>query len=343
MLARRTALNWWRLLLAYGVVGAPSAATTQPAADRPASDASIADTLRLSPSGVAGTLLLPSGARPVGRIPIVLMISGSGPTDRDGNSAALPGRNNSLRLLAEALAARGMATLRYDKRGVGASHAALAREGDLTIDSLVTDAVTWANRLGADPRFGPIFLLGHSEGSLIALRAARQVDARGVISVAGLGRPANQVLREQLQRTLPVPLFTQADTVISTLANGHDASGVAGALQALFRPSVQPYLRSWFRYDPAAEIRQLTVPVLIAQGTADLQVGTSEARRLASAARHPQLAVVPAMNHVLKLVGADTASNLRAYADSTLPVAPALIDAVTAFVHRVAGAPPQRK
>src|SRR5579859_7330981 len=94
-----------------------------------------------TPSGtIYGTLLVPSAPK---RMPVVLLIAGSGPTDRNGNSAMLPAPNNSLKMLAEALAARNIASLRYDKRGIGESKAAMTAEKDLRFDTYVDDAVAW--------------------------------------------------------------------------------------------------------------------------------------------------------------------------------------------------------
>lgn len=116
-----------------------------------------------------GSLMLPAAQ---GKLPVALIISGSGPTDRNGNSAMIPGHNDSLKMVAQALAADGVASLRYDKRAIGASAAAMVKESDLRFEMYVNDAVHWVEKLKADPRFGPIVIIGHSEGSLIGMLAA---------------------------------------------------------------------------------------------------------------------------------------------------------------------------
>jgi len=280
-----------------------------------------------------GTLLVPASTKP---LPVVLFIAGSGPTDRNGNSAMLPGPNNSLKLLAEGLAAHGIASLRYDKRGIGESASAMTAEKDLRFDTYVDDAVAWANQLRKDPRFNAVIIAGHSEGALLGTIAAQKAPVTGFVSIAGVSRPADEVLRRQLAGKLPLELMELNEKALVALKAGKTVDNVPPALVALYRPSVQPYLISWFRYDPAAEIRRVKVPVLIVQGTTDIQVGVDDARALAAAKPAAKLEIIEGMNHVLKIVAADQAKQVASYSDPALPVAPRLIDVVAAFVDRVA-------
>jgi uncharacterized protein len=277
-----------------------------------------------------GTLLVPEASS--GAVPVMLIIAGSGPTDRDGNSPLLPGSNNSLKLLAEGLAAHGIASVRYDKRGIAASRAAGTSEDALRFDAYIDDAVAWIARLRDDVRFSKVGVIGHSEGSLIGMVAAQRGGASAFVSIAGAGRPAQDVLREQLQRQLPPELMATAERAIGQLAAGKLADATPPALAALFRPSVQPYLISWFRFDPAREIARLEMPVLIAQGTTDIQVPVSDARLLAAAAPRATLLIVEEMNHVLKLVPADPQQQMQSYGNPALPVAPALVAAIVELV-----------
>ena len=282
--------------------------------------------LRTATGALHGTLLLP--AAPSARVPVVLIIAGSGPTDRDGNSPLLSGANNSLKLLAEALAVHGIASVRYDKRGIGASRPAGTSEDALRFDTYIDDATAWIALLRRDPRFSSVGVIGHSEGSLIGMVAAQRGGASAFVSIAGAGRPAQDVLREQLGRQLPPMLMEAAHRAIGLLAAGRLADSTPPALAALFRPSVQPYLISWFRFDPAREIARLEMPVLIAQGTTDVQVPVVDAQRLAAAAPRAKLLVVDGMNHVLKVVPADPQQQVQSYGNPALPVAPALITAI---------------
>ena len=303
------------------------AQSRSPVTTEPESPATLTTT-----SGVLhGTLLRPSAPA---RGPVVLLISGSGPTDRNGNSPLLPGANNSLKLLAEGLAAKGIASLRYDKRGIAASQAGAPPERDLRFETYIDDASAWITQLRADPRFTAVVVVGHSAGSLIGMVAAARASAAGFVSIAGAGRPAQDILREQLGRQLPAPMLASAERAIATLAAGRQADSTPPELASLFRPSVQPYLISWFRYDPAKEIALLRVPVLIAQGTTDIQVPTADAHRLAAAAPSATLLIIDGMNHVLKSVGPDPAAQRSSYGDPSLPVVPSLIDAIAELVQK---------
>ena len=276
-----------------------------------------------------GTLSLPDGQ---GKVPVVLLHAGSGPTDRNGNSAMLPGQNNALRMLAEALARNGIATLRYDKRGIGASASAGRREADLRLDDYIDDATAWLRQLRADPRFTNVLMAGHSEGALIAMVACQKAQLDGCVLIAGAGNALDDILRVQLKPRLPPELYAQNERILLALKRGEQVSDVPPALLALYRPSVQPYLISSLQVDPRAVVGALRMPLLILQGATDLQVSVADAQALSAAAPAARLVIVPGMNHVLKMVSGDLAQQMPSYGDPALPLAPALVDAVTAFV-----------
>lgn len=276
-----------------------------------------------------GTLSMPDGQ---GKVPVVLLHAGSGPTDRNGNSAMLPGQNNALRMLAEALARNGIATLRYDKRGIGASASAGRREADLRLDDYIDDATAWLRQLRADPRFTNVLMAGHSEGALIAMVACQKAQLDGCVLIAGAGKALDDILRVQLKPRLPPDLYAQNERILLALKRGEQVSDVPSALLALYRPSVQPYLISSMKVDPRAVVGALRMPLLILQGATDLQVSVADAQALSAAAPAARLVIVPGMNHVLKMVSGDLAQQMPSYGDPALPLAPALFDAVTAFV-----------
>jgi len=285
-------------------------------------------TLQTATGSIFGTLSLPASAKGV---PVVLLIAGSGPTDRDGNNPMLPGKNDSLKLLAPSLAARGVASLRYDKRGIAASAAAMTAEKDLRFDTLVDDAAAWVALLARDPRFSRVAVAGHSEGSLIGMVAAQRGSVAAFVSLEGAGRPADAILHEQLRPALPPAVLTQADAIMAQLKAGNLYTGaIPAGLGALFRPSVQPYLISWLKYDPAAEIGKLRIPATIVQGTADVQVTMADAEALKRGDPSAQLVVVQGMNHVLKYAPdvSSQAAILAGYSDPKLSVAPQVIAAV---------------
>jgi pimeloyl-ACP methyl ester carboxylesterase len=286
----------------------------------------------VTPTGTLyGTIEVPAGGHP---IPVVLIIAGSGPTDRDGNSKALPGSNNSLKLLASGLAIHGIATLRYDKRGIAASAGAGRKEEDLRFDDYVHDAAGWIKQLRGDKRFSTVSIAGHSEGSLIGMIAAREAGADGYVSLEGAGRKPSQIIVEQLTPQVTPEMLATSRHLMELIEVGAppDTTTVPPMLNALFRPSVRPYLVSWFKYDPAVEIAKLTIPALIVQGTTDIQTSMKDANALATGYPAGRLLTIEGMNHVLKAAPADRAQQAAAYTDPTLPVVPKLIDAVAAFV-----------
>ena len=275
-----------------------------------------------------GSLLLPRAEHPV---PVVLIISGSGPTDRDGNNPE-GGRNDSLRKLALMLARHDIASVRYDKRGVASGRPLAPDERTLSVEGYVADAVAWARKLQADPRFGPLILLGHSEGALIATLAAPEVDAAAVISVAGGGRPVDQVLAEQLRERLPAPLQPRSRALIAHLKAGQQDPDVPDALQVVFRPSVQPYLISLFRQHPAKAFGALRMPALIVQGRTDIQVNVSDAEALKAAKPDAELALIDGMNHVMRIVPPDLKQQMASYDNPRLPLANELERRIVAFI-----------
>ncbi len=275
-----------------------------------------------------GSLLLPKSDTPV---PVVLIISGSGPTDRDGNNPD-GGRNDSLKRLAWVLAKHNIASVRYDKRGVAASLAATPDERNLTLDAYVADAQAWGRKLKADPRFGKLILLGHSEGALIASLAAPSVDAAAVISLSGSARPIDQVVRQQLSNHLPPPLMLRSNELLDSLKAGKTDDNVPPPLQAIFRPSVQPYLISLFRQDPAAAFAKLKMPALIIQGSNDIQVGINDAKMLKAAKPDAELALIEGMNHVMRIVPNDVKRQLASYRDPQLPLAAELGTRILGFI-----------
>jgi uncharacterized protein len=272
------------------------------------------------------------------RAPVVLIIPGSGPTDRDGNNplgvTAAP-----YRMLAEALARKGVSTVRVDKRGLFGSKAAVADANSVTIADYAADAHSWTTAIRQKTGDRCIWVLGHSEGALIALAAAQRPEGIcGIVLVSGAGRRLGDVLREQL-RSNPAnaPVLDSALAALDSLEHGErvDVSGMHPALQRLFAPQVQGFLIDMLRYDPAKLAASVKVPLLIVQGERDLQVSVADARTLAAAQPKARLVLLPSMNHVLKDVASDDRSaNLATYADPSLPVDPAMVDAIAIFVKR---------
>ena len=336
-----TALLVTLAALAFGQAASAQAPAAAKPAQTPAAPPAMARPASKSepvaidaPGGkLHGTLELPSAGR--APYPVVLIIAGSGPTDRNGNSSALPGANNSLKYLAEGLAAEGIASLRFDKRGVAESVMAAKSEADLRFDTYIEDAVLWGRRLRADGRFSALVVAGHSEGSLIGAVAARQLGADAFVSIAGAGRRIDLVVLDQLKPQLSPELYARSETILKSLVEGKTVPDAPQELAMLFRPSVQPYIISWLKYDPAKEVAGLGVPVLISQGTHDIQARPEDAKALAAAKPDARLVLVEGMNHVLKMTPAGAKQQAASYSDPALPVAPKFLAEVVAFVRGV--------
>ena len=275
---------------------------------------------------IYGTLTEPKGFK---KGQVVLIIAGSGPTDRDGNNPSMT--CDAYKKIAHELVDNKIASLRYDKRGIAASAAAVERESDLVFDNYVQDAAEWIRLLKADKRFTDVVVIGHSEGSLIGMCAAYQAKADKYISVAGIGRAASDLLKEQLE-VQGAEVKRLAFPLIDSLAKGLSVNVVDPSMQSIFRPSVQPYLISWFKYDPLASIKQLNVPILLIQGTNDIQVPVEDAKRLSAAKPSAKLMLIDRMNHVLRLSDSNREANLATYNNPELPLADGLMDAIATFI-----------
>lgn len=278
-----------------------------------------------------GSLVVPDGS---GVRDAVLIWSGSGPTDRDGNSERSL-NNNSLKMLAHALGRAGYISLRTDKRGIGESASAVTDEANLRIETYVDDAVQWVRFLQDASNVRKVYLIGHSEGGLIATLATRKIQSAGLILVAAVGFPAAEVIRRQLAApgiVIPETQLVEIRTILASLEAGKMVPHVSEELSAQFRPSVQPYLISWFKYDPAVELEKTTVPTLVIQGLNDLQVSVQDADRLASGQADISVLKINQMNHVLKVAPEDREGNFATYRRPLLPLAPALMPAIVSFL-----------
>jgi uncharacterized protein len=264
---------------------------------------------------IYGSLKLPNTN---GQFPLVLIIAGSGPTDRDGNSTS--GLNtNCYKLISDTLAMQGIASLRYDKRGIAKSYIAGFNEANLTFDNYVTDAKNWIQKFKSDNRFSKIFILGHSEGALIGSIVANQISLDGFISVAGTAQRADSLILQQLS-SQPDYIINESRVIIDSLNKGILVSNVDQTLYSLFRPSVQPYLISWFKYNPKIEMSKIRIAILILHGTTDLQVNYSEANQLGTNNTNAKVVIIDNMNHILKNSSSNYQENMATYSNPKLPL-----------------------
>ena len=279
-----------------------------------------------------GTLLAPPGAAKA----VVVILPGSGPTDRDGNN---PGgvKAQSYKLLAEALAAKGVASIRIDKRGLFASAAAITNPNVVTIADYAADARAWAALAAKETGRPCAWLVGHSEGGLVALAAGNTPTICGQILVATPGRPLADVIRAQLRANpANAPVLPDAERALKALEAGKtiDVAGFHPALRQLFNPAVQGYLIDLFRQNPRELAAALKGPVMIIQGQEDLQITPADAAALKGGAPFAELLLVPGLNHVLKHVDGTQGDNIASYAIPDRPIAREVVDGITDFVLR---------
>ena len=264
-------------------------------------------------------------------VPVVLIVAGSGPVDRNGVS-------NSYLLLAKALQEHGIASVRYDKRGIGAGMEAGTDESRLRFEDFVDDVRLWIELLSREKRYSKIIVSGHSEGSLIGMIACSQSGkANGFISLCGAGRPIDEVLLEQLLRQSK-SVHDKMCSILDEWKQGKTVENVPQELLTLARPSVQPYMISWLKYDPRVEVKKLTIPVLIVQGTTDIQVSLADADHLAEANPKAKKTMIKNMDHLLKTN--TTTITLSQLLNDSNPKSPLHTELVPGIVQFIAGMEP---
>jgi pimeloyl-ACP methyl ester carboxylesterase len=281
-----------------------------------------------------GTLTLPANYSTP--IPVTLIVAGSGPTDRNGNAVGpLRAQDNSnlYAILAWQLGEAGIASVRYDKRIVGEN----VHKVDMTttsIDDFVADALAGARKLVADRRFSKVILIGHSEGAGLVVQAAnRGAPVAGIVMLSGAGRPIGPVLHEQISRQLPAEDVVKWDSAFARYLRGEPTGDVNPGLGSLLVPINRRFMQTWVKYDPAAEIARVKVPVLIVQGALDIQVSEADARALKAAQPAAKLVVIPWANHVFRAAeSTDRAAQLKLYRDPTIPIVPELTPAITDWI-----------
>ena len=276
---------------------------------------------------VYGTLLTPETAT----IKLAIIIPDSGPTDRDGNQQMM--RNNALKLLAEGLAQEGIASFRYDKSVLTLLRKNALQEEKLDFTMFINDAVSVVNYFTKQGRFKEIFIIGHGQGSLIGMVAAQRVPYTGFISLTGAGQSIDKTIINQIALQMP-DLEDKAVTAFKTLREKGKVKDYSPALASIFRPTVQPFMASWMQYDPSVELAKLTKPMLIIDGTNDLQVSQQETQMLQAAAPEASIAHIEGMNHVLRLTSNDDLENSKTYNNTSLPIATALVEVISDFIYR---------
>ena len=280
---------------------------------------------------VSGSLVMPKTIS--GKIPLVLIIGDSGPTDRDGNNAKAGIKANTYKLMANELGKKGIATIRYDKRGVGASVSS-TKESELRIEDYGDDAVSLITMLAGDERFSKIILFGHGEGALVAMIAITDQPIAAFISAEGAGEQADKMLTDQM-KSKPKFLADEFKTILDSLRKGKTTDQVDPALYYIARPSYQHFLMSWCRCLPTKGIKAVKKPILIIQGTTDLQIKVENGQKLKKAKSEAVYLEIKGMNHILKEAPADEDQNYDTFSKPDLPLKPELVTGIVDFVNRL--------
>ena len=259
---------------------------------------------------------------------LAIIIAGSGPTDRDGNNTSI--KSDYLKMLSEGLYKNRVSTFRYDKRGVGKSIVDMNSENEIKFSHYINDVISIINHFKETKRFKKIVVIGHSEGSLIGMIASRSI-ADNFISIAGAGEDYLTILQRQLSNRAPW-IISMSDPIIEQLRNDNVVDSVPPLMNTLFKPNVQRFLIDASRYDPRVEISKLNIPVLIIQGTNDIQIDVNDAQMLNDAAFKSRLEVIEGMNHVFRQASENYLLNLQTYGNPELPIDSNLVKIISDFV-----------
>lgn len=293
---------------------------------------------------LSGTLMLPLASE-IRYVPGVVLIAGSGPTDRDGNNPLIPARLDTLKLLAERLVRAGIASLRYDKRGIGGSTAspdALEdQERFFTWDNFVADAEAAHAELLRHGEIKPwaTALLGHSEGGGLALAAAGRLGQRvhAIVLASTPGWPIDEILRRQMARGAPSLLPPGGQAMDAIRRTGHVPADLPRDLASLFPPYIGPFLQGAMAFDPAQALAAIDHPCLLVQGAADTQIvplGDIEPLLdvLGKRSAPGEAAVIPGVSHNLKAVFGPGSPGF------TGPLAPVVGDKIASWLATALGA-----
>lgn len=261
---------------------------------------------------------------------IVIITAGSGPTDRDGNSPFLEGRNDSLKYLAYQLKDKGIASFRYDQRSSGKSYKSLT-DPNIKFDHLVEDLVECIKYIKEKKEYKTIYLIGHSQGAFISVLAAQHQKVDGVVTIAGAARPIDEILVEQFERQ-DVGLANVLKEELKKVKEGKESTAENKEIKMLLSGQNGEFVRSWMKYDPAAEIKKLDTPLYFIYGTSDLQVKAVEINYFGDIIKNDNFKILKDMNHVLKVSPEDEKENLKRYSFPNYPLHPDLVDSIEGFI-----------
>ena len=278
-------------------------------------------------SFVKGSLLQPRVQSNV----LAIIIPGSGPTDRDGNQQFT--RNDALKKLAEGLAEDGIASFRFDKRVLTLLEQGVLDEKKFRFEDFVTDVVSVVHFFKQRSSYSAIFLIGHSQGSLVGALTSQEIPVTGFISLAGAGQSIDRTIINQIKLQQP-GLEKKAEVSFAELIETGRVRDYDISLDAILNPDTQAFMVSWMRYDPSEEIKKVTVPILIIGGSKDLQSSKEEFLHLVNARPDAAQLYIQGMNHVFRMVTGNNLENAKTYNQPNRPIAPTLLTTVVNFIKK---------
>ncbi|MBP2832243.1 alpha/beta hydrolase [Aquimarina sp. U1-2] len=273
---------------------------------------------------IEGSLVTPYSDN---EVPLLIFIMDAGAINRDGNDRM--SKNDTFKKLAIELAKLGVASYRYDKRLFKMDRLGI-REHEISFDHYVEDARSIVKYFRKNKSYTKIMILGHGQGSLIGMLAAKDL-ADGVISIAGNGESIDQVIVKQISKQAP-GLDKSAAVAFQQLKDNGRATNYEPALESIFRYDLQPFMKSWIKYDPSLEISTLEMPLLLIHGDKDIQVEMVQAEKLKEATPNADLLIINNMNHILKEIKGGRLENQKSYNESWRKIMPEVLSGIANFV-----------
>ncbi len=264
-------------------------------------------------------------------LPIVLIVSGSGPVPKNGLA-------NEYAQLSIELAEKGIASLRYDKRGTFDSNGIQIDENKVRVIDYVDDIEKLINHLKKDKRFSDVFVLGHSQGALFGAIAIEKAPVKGFISVAGAGRTIDLILKEQIKNNdlNPPEVISESDNILNELKKGNTIEEVSEIVKPIFRRSIQEYLIDWISYDPVKVYKKISsTPIMIIQGKNDIQISEKDAIILADVLEDNEPILIDKMSHIMKNAATkeDRKEHIKIYSNVKEPLNEEFITNVITFIN----------
>ncbi len=276
---------------------------------------------------IKGTILTPkdSNKNPV---PLVIIVGDQGAIDRNGNEPRT--RSNAYQQLADSLLSNGVATYRYDKRTFTQMRNRKSSEETLFSD-YITDVNDIISYFKSDKRFSKMYIAGHGQGSLVGMLAIDDhVD--GFISINGAGQSIDALIVQQISKQQPGLDKVAKETFERVKNSEKPVIAIERDLYPIIGPQVQPFMKSWMKYDPAVELQKLQIPVLIVNGSKNRMSNPSEAQLLKDTTLDATLEIIEDMNHVLKIVGDDEIEASKSKINPNFPLSTRLVELIVGFV-----------